>query len=238
MSPKNIEYLHGHYRLRPEQKVHLLPIWGQPKVIPNVNRQDLRHRKGLPLEKVIAVFGGQLVAGRGIEDLLEVAALAGQRDPRLFFLVIGSGPLEAAVKKYMENKGENLQWIPRIPREDYLQLLSACDIGLVCTIRGVDVPSFPSKTIDFFQVSLPIVASVEAATDYSEFVVQEGVGLASEAGVAEAFLGNLQKLANDLRLREAMGKRGRHCLEDVMNVDRIASLIVSASKAYKLGSKS
>ena len=238
MSLKNIEYLQGHYHLRPEQNVHLLPIWGRPKVIPYLDRNELRRSNGLPIGRVIAVFGGQLVAGRGIEDLIEVAELARRRDPRLYFLVIGSGPLEADVKKYIGKKGTNLQWFPRIPREDYLQLLSACDIGLVCTVRGVDVPSFPSKTIDFFQASLPIVASVETTTDYSDFLILQGLGLSTEAGVVEAFLGNLQKLADDAGLRQDMGDRGRRYLKDIMNVDRIASIIIRESNLPELGNKS
>jgi hypothetical protein len=42
-------------------------------------------------------------------------------------------------------------------------LISACDVGIVCTVAGVD-SSFPSKTIDYLRAGLPIVAAVEQDT--------------------------------------------------------------------------
>src|SRR5690606_15720497 len=109
------------------------------------------------------------------------ASIAATRELPVMFLVIGDGPLREAVEAARFVNASHLRWLPRVPRNEYLKVLSACDIALVCTVRNVDIPSFPSKTIDYLRVGLPIVAAVEATTDYGDYLASRGVGVAVEA---------------------------------------------------------
>lgn len=221
MSPANVAYLKRHYRLRAEQGVHILPIWGRNAPVVPVDRQQVRQAAGLPLDRPIVVFGGQLVHGRGLEDLLEVARLASREGSRSYFLIMGSGTLEGLVKAYLDEGHGNLSWIARVPRERYLEIAQACDAALVCTVRDVDVPSFPSKTIDYLRLSLPIVASVEQSTDYGEFIVQQGVGVCVEAGDPSQLHGCIERLlADEARLAE-LGRRGPECMARHFDVEQV-----------------
>ena len=69
-----------------------------------------------------------------------------------------------------------------IPRADYLSLLGACDCGIVATQRDTGVPTFPSKTLDYFRAGIPVVASVESSTDFGLFLEQRKAGVRIEAG--------------------------------------------------------
>ena len=218
MTQKNVDYLRRHYNIKPSQQVHILPLWGSPTPIVDFDRSTIRSDFGLPQNKTIAIFGGQLNVGRGIEDILAIAKMAKKSKDNILFLFIGSGPYEALIKNEIANGANNVLLLEKIPRDKYLQLLSACDIALVCTVKDVDVPTFPSKTIDYFKASLPIVASVEASSDYGEWIDQWKAGLHSEAGNLNAFYENIKKLSLDPDARRIAGENGKDCFNKEMEV--------------------
>lgn len=225
MSPANVKYLRTHYALRDSQNVTILPIWGKNSPLPDIDREAIRKEYGLPTQKPLIVFGGQLVLGRGLEDLLAAARLASESGGAVVFVVIGSGPLESLVTEYLEQDHGNLVWIPRVPRQEYLSVIKSCDLALVCTVRDVDVPSFPSKTIDYLRVGLPIVASVEKSTDYGEYITAQGVGVSVDAGEPEALLSAIQNLLDNSDKMGQMSTRGPICFNEVFEVKRTVAAL-------------
>lgn len=230
MSPANVDYLKKNYSLRAWQRVHILPIWGRSEPVETVDHREVRLRAGLPLDWPVVIFGGQLVHGRGVEDLLEVARIAAQNGSRIHFLIIGSGVLEGLVTAYLEEGYSNLTWIARIPREEYLYIAQACDAALVCTVRDVDVPSFPSKTIDYLRLGLPIIASVEKSTDYGDFLVEQGVGVSVEAGQPLLLHACIKKVLEDEWGLAQMSSRGAQCMAAHFAVERVAAQLVSQAQ--------
>lgn len=226
MSPANVNYLRTHYLLREDQNVGILPIWGKGSPLPDVERDVTRSRYGLPEFRPIIVFGGQLVRGRGLEDLLAAASLGEERHSPISFLVIGSGPLESLVTAYIKKGHGNLFWIPRVPRQEYLRIIMSCDIGLVCTVRDVDIPSFPSKTIDYLRAGLPIVGAVETATDYGDYLESRGVGVRVEAGRPEELFGAVETLVCSENTMRTMKERGPFAFAEEFDVDRVAEVLL------------
>lgn len=226
MSPANEVYLRTHYPLRDEQKICITPVWGKDTPLPVVDRAVIRQRYSLPQNKPLVVFGGQLVHGRGLEDLLGAAKLAQQLGRGVTFLVIGSGSLESLVEACIAQGCENLIWIPRIPRNEYLELIKSCDLALVCTVRDVDVPSFPSKTVDYLRAGLPIVASVESSTDYGEYIVSLGVGVSVEAGEPKQLLESIEVLLCDTEKMTSMSELGPVRFKEVFEVRHITSKLL------------
>jgi len=194
MSPRNIKYLQGNYDLSSRQKIVEFPIWSSFPQSGRVARDRTREEFGLPAEASILVFGGQLSKGRGIEDILEAATQAAMQGLSCVFLIVGNGEQEGMVKDAIAGGARNVMYMPGVTRKKYLSLLSACDIGIVSTVRGVDVPTFPSKTLDYINIGLPVLASVEEATDFGEFVEGSGIGLAVQAGDAVAFVHAIEQM--------------------------------------------
>lgn len=223
MSSLNVAYLKSHYRLRAAQRVEVLPIWGDITPPPVTAAAAIRAAFDLPPGKKIIVFGGQITEGRGVEDVLAAARLAAGSRPDLVFLLIGSGRLAGLVAdQAAAADGGNIIYRPRVARRAYLGLLGACDVGLVCTVRDVDVPTFPSKLIDYLRAGLPVVASVEASTDFGDFVVNRNLGLSVLAGDAEALLRAVCTLVDQPGRRTDAALSGRRALEEVFDVNRIA----------------
>jgi glycosyltransferase involved in cell wall biosynthesis len=216
--PDNIVYLRNHYHIRPQQRVIWTPLWGEISPPPPRPRDAIRAEHGLPLDRKILVFGGQITEGRGIEEMLTMASMAKIARPELAVLLIGEGRLVELVERHIASGGDNVLYRRRVPRADYLSLIAACDIGLACTVAGVDSSSFPSKTIDYLRAGLPIVAAVERESDYREFLRHWKIGVSVPAGDATALLGAVTQIIDDREIITNIKLNARVCLEEVFDV--------------------
>ncbi len=225
MSPAGLEYLRSHYRLRPEQRTGIVRLWGETSAPPPIAERELRARFSLPAGP-IAIFGGQISEGRGIEDILAAAVLAKQRGLAVTFLFVGAGRLEPLVRRHIEHGGDNVLLLPPVGRDAYLHLLSACTVALVATVANTGVPTFPSKTIDYLRAGLPVVAAVEDSTDYSAFVEENGFGIATSAGDIPAYVDAIATLMNDELRRAQMAAAGRTALARHFDPDVAAATMM------------
>jgi len=216
--PDNIVYLKKHYRVRSEQRVIWTPLWGEIAPPPPRPQEVIRTEHGLPLDRKILVFGGQITEGRGVEEMLAVAAMAKEVRPDVAFLFIGEGRLARRVEDHIAAGGDNVIYRRRLPRSEYLALISACDCGLVCTVAGVESSSFPSKTIDYLRAGLPVVAAVEQDSDYREFLRRWNVGVSIPAGDPTALFRTVVRVMNGHEISANIARSARACLEEVFDV--------------------
>ena len=226
--PGNADYLRAHYRLEPDQRVFVTPIWSATAPPPPVDRAALRAQYGLPPDRPIAVFGGQMVEGRGFEQMLDAAdAAAAARSP-LVFLFVGDGRLAPMLQERAEHR-DNIFYLPAMPRDAYLNLLGACDVGVVATVPGVTSFSIPSKTIDYLRARLPVIASVEHGSDFAAMLERYGVGRTVPFGRPGAFQREATRLATDSGLRERVRVAAPRCLDEVFDVRHAVAAIERAT---------
>jgi glycosyltransferase involved in cell wall biosynthesis len=224
MSEKNIEFLRANYWIRKRQKVEVLPIWTVAEFPRKANRKALRTKYGLPPKKKIAVFGGTLSKGRGLDDILAAARIAIKQSPDILFLIIGRGPLEEEVRQKSALL-PNFKLMRSIPRQDYLALLGVCDCGIVATQRGTGVPTFPSKILDYFRAGIPVVASIEDSTDYGEFLSLNNAAIVVQAGDHH---GLLESIANIGSLQPTVVSNGKRLISNHFNVDHTVQQLLTS----------
>jgi glycosyltransferase involved in cell wall biosynthesis len=223
--PQNADYLRRRFKVRPGQAVRVTPIWTDAAPVAEADRPVVRRRHGLPEDRPIAVFGGQLVEGRGFEQMLAAAALGRQAGSRLLFLFVGDGRL---APRLQAEAGGNVQWRPGLARDAYLELLQACDVGMVATVPGVTSFSFPSKTLDYLRAGLPVVAAVEPGSDVSALLQRYGVGRPVAFGDAQGFFDAAETLAAGPRIETA----ARACLDEVFHVAHAVAAVVGGQAAH------
>src|SRR5262245_47139648 len=216
--PDNIVYLRNHYHIQPQQRVIWTPLWGGMSPLPRRPREAVRAEHGLPIDRKILVFGGQITEGRGIEEMLAMAGMAKIARPELAVLLIGEGRLVELVERHIASGGDNVLYRRRVARVEYLSLIAACDIGLACTVAGVESSSFPSKTIDYLRAGLPIVAAVEQDSDYREFLRHWKIGVSVPAGDATALFEAVTRIIDDREIIANIKLNARACLEEVFDV--------------------
>ena len=221
--PQNAAYLRRAFRIAPDQKLLATPIWSDLAPVPASDRAATRRAHGLPADRPIAVFGGQIVEGRGFEQMLAAAEIGRRTGSDLVFLFVGDGRLAPMLRERAESL-DNVLWRPALPREAYLELLGACDVGLVATVPGVTSFSIPSKTLDYLRAGLPVVAAVEPGSDFAALLERYGVGKAVEFGHAAGFL----YAADALAAGPPVAAAAALCLDEVFHVRHALAAIAEA----------
>lgn len=222
--PGNADYLRQRYRLTPRQRVLVTPIWGDTTPAPGGDRKAIRRRYRLPPDATIAVFGGQLVEGRGFEQMLGAADAAQKAGSNLQFLFVGGGRLAGPIRDKASRQA-NIHWRAPVNRAPYLELLSACDLGMAATVPGVTSFSIPSKTIDYLRAGLPIIAAVEHGNDFVRILEDYCVGTAVPFGDAQRFFSEAERLAKYGPIRA----RAARCLEEVFDVRHAVAAVLDAA---------
>jgi glycosyltransferase involved in cell wall biosynthesis len=199
MSPRSDEFLRQyHHGLKAETLI--LPPWG--------GTSDPRLTAETKLDEFTAVFGGQLTAGRGVETLLGAAEELFRRRSGARILIIGSGSDRARLQDFALAQGlENVTFIERVDRDAYLQLIQRAHIGIAITVPNVSIPSYPSKIVDYFRVSLPAVVCLERSSDVGALIEAAGAGISVEAGDAIGLARAIETL-NTEWLSGVLGHRG------------------------------
>jgi glycosyltransferase involved in cell wall biosynthesis len=227
MSPMNIEFLRAHYWIGSKQRVEILPIWTEAIFPEKIDRKEIRTKYNLPQNMKIAVFGGTLSKGRGLDDIFAAARHAAAQSSPILFLIIGRGPLEEDVRSKAAELS-NVKVMSAIPKHEYLNLLCACDFGIVATQRETGVPTFPHKTLDYFRAGIPVVASVEDSTDFGEFLDFHNAGTIVDAGNSKKLLESVIQLCGDKTLRDELVSNGRKLIVDYFNANKIVAKILNS----------
>ena len=222
--PQNAAYLRRAFRTPPGQKVLVTPIWSDVAPVPEADRPAVRRAHGLPEEGPIAVFGGNIVEGRGFDLMLAAAAAGRGAGSALRFLFVGDGRLAAKVRAEAELH-DNVLWRPPMPREAYLELLGACDVGMVATVPGVTSFSIPSKTLDYLRVGLPAVVAIEPDNEFAALLERYGVGRTVAFDDPEGFFHAADHLAGG----PSVGAAAQKCLDEVFHVRHAVTAIMEAA---------
>jgi glycosyltransferase involved in cell wall biosynthesis len=222
--PQNADYLRRKFRVRPHQTVGVAPIWSDVAPIPDADRSTVRRSHNLPEDRPIAVFGGQMVEGRGFEQMLAAAAVGRDQGSPLLFLFVGDGRLAPMLKAQARDQAsDNVFWRPAMPRDDYLQLLTACDVGMIATVAGVSSFTIPSKTLDYLRAGLPVVAALEAGNDFSALLERYGVGRAVAFRDPEGFFA----MAEALAAGPSVAAAAQLCLDEVFHVRHTVASVIA-----------
>jgi len=225
MSEGNINYVLEHNNID-KNKLEILYNWGKIDHNTEIVTTDYKNKYGLK-NKFVAVFGGNIGLPQELEFLLELAKEYKGRDG-IIFLIIGKGAQKQKIVDIVRNeKLSNVIIKDFLPRDEYDNLMKQCDIGLINLSRKFTIPNIPSKTIAYFNAGIPILASTDKNTDYKDLLVKKTkAGLWSETGDLKTYKSNFEKLLNDKKIREELGKNGRRFLEENLSVKRAYQIIM------------
>lgn len=178
MSMANADYVRKHNPELPAQKVEVCPNSIEPRdmSVTDLERRQLREKYGLPLDKKIFVYGGNLGRPQGIPFLIE--CLRTQEQARdAYFLIVGGGTEFGKVQAYLQESGaQNVKLLSRLPKEDYDRLVAACDVGMIFLDHRFTIPNFPSRLLSYMQAGLPVLACTDPNTDIGQVITEGGFG--------------------------------------------------------------
>lgn len=226
MSPANVKYVLDHNPNVEKEKMEVCPNCVKPliDIHSSEERVKIRERYGVPVNKRVFVYGGNLGKPQGIDFFLECIS-ACKNIEEAFILIVGGGSEANRIKTYIEeNKVENAKLLNVLPKEDYELLADACDVGLVFLDYRFTIPNFPSRILSYMQNSKPILVASDPNTDMGDIVTSNDFGWKCLSNDSNAFE-ECVKIALDSDL-VSMGKNGREYLEKNYTVQKGYEIIM------------
>jgi len=230
MSPANADFVLRHNPEIEKSKVEVNPNTIEPKDFNYSEDQKIAIRKkyGVPVDKKVLIYGGNLGKPQGLDFLLETV-----KETRLsnaYFLIVGNGTEFQKIQNWFDtHQPDNAKLLQKLPKEDYDQLLSACDVGLIFLDRNFLIPNFPSRLLSYLEMKIPVIAATDPNTDIGDIIEQANCGYKVIAGEQNEMQAKLKKLLLEDNLSE-LGNNALRLLEKEYVVDRSYRLIINRCK--------
>ena len=189
MSQANCDFVLKHNPEIPQEKVEICPnsIEYRDLSLNETERNVMREKYGIPLDKKVFVYGGNLGKPQGIPFIIDCLKTQEQNE-EVFFLIVGDGTEFGKLQTYFDqNKPRNMKLMKRLPKEDYDRMIAACDVGMIFLDHRFTIPNFPSRLLSYMQAGLPVIACTDPNTDIGKVIVEGGFGWWCESNDVSAF---------------------------------------------------
>ena len=224
MSSANVNYILKNNVIS-ESKVEICPncIAIRDKSVDKQTRDSIRKKYGLPFNKTILVYGGNLGKPQGIPFIIDCIRRCIDLD-NIFFLIVGSGSEYGKMEEFfLMDKPHNAKLMSSLPKEDYDSMVGACDVGLIFLDNRFTIPNFPSRLLAYLQAKLPVLAATDANTDLGKTILEGKFGWWCESVDVSQFYDLVNKIEkNDLK---DYGNRGYEYLCSHYSVEYAYSII-------------
>lgn len=231
MSPANVEYILKHNDI-PNCKVEVNPnsIEVVSQDITNAERNEIRKKYGLPLDRPIFIYGGNLGKPQGIDFLIQCLQANINRTD-CYFLIVGSGTEYGKLRQWFDkNKPKSASLLSALPKEDYDKLVRNCDIGLIFLDRRFTIPNFPSRILSYLENKMPIIAATDPNTDMGEIIYNNGFGYSCLHGDINKFNELINRILESNEEMKRMGEAGFEYLLRHYQVQRSYQIIMEHCK--------
>ena len=231
MSPANVKFVLEHNGFVDPSRVEVAP--NSIEVVPDTRtteektqeRNAIREKYNLPLDKPIFIYGGNLGKPQGIPFLIKCLEALKNRDD-IHFVIVGDGTEFIRIQMWtIMARPLNVSLFRRLPKEDYETLARNSDMGLIFLDYRFTIPNYPSRLLSYLAAKMPIIAATDPNTDVGSIAQENGYGYWCESNDVNAFVACVDKmLAGN---RKAMGEAGNKFLLENYQVKYTYNAIVA-----------
>lgn len=199
MSQANVDYLIDSNPEISKDKIEVCPncIEYEDICMTEQQKNHIRNKYGIPDDKTVFVYGGNLGKPQCIDFLIECLKTQSGREDA-YFLIVGSGTEYAKMYNYCKKSGQkNLKVMPSLPKEEFDKLLCVCHVGMIFLDKRFTIPNFPSRLLSYMQASLPVMAVTDSITDIGKIAVDNGFGWLAKSGDVNSFATCIETVLRD-----------------------------------------
>lgn len=203
--------------MRGEEMRRMYPEMGRLEIIENAPepldtlpaRGTLRRLAGIGDEEPIALYQGVICPERGLEELIQAAALA--VDTKLRFVIIGMDAWNGTLQQMADEAGlsHRITFLPPVPSEELPRITVDADMGFIL-FRNTCLNhyhSLPNKLYEYMMAGVPVIAS--GFPEMKRVIAGTGCGITVDPESPEEIFLAAKKLAENPEERERMSKAGR-----------------------------
>lgn len=227
MSPANVKYLLAHNPEITPDRVEVAPNSLElivESLEPKDPKEEIMHKYGLPLDKPVFIYGGNLGKPQGIPFLIQCLDANANRED-CHFVVVGDGTEYAKLESwYKAKQPKSVSVFRRLPKEDYDQLVRGCEVGLIFLDYRFTIPNYPSRLLSYLVEKKPIIAATDPNCDTGSIAEANGYGYWCPSNDVDAFTQCVDKmLASDIK---QMGEAGYQFLLNNYTVEHTYNAIM------------
>jgi glycosyltransferase involved in cell wall biosynthesis len=209
MSPANMNYVLKHNSEIDAKKVEINPnsIEIKKRYTLKLEKEKVLEKYGLPKDKVLFIFGGNLGLPQGIKYLKRNIQYC-KPIANSFFIIVGNGTEYHELKEWFEHENiSNACLISELPKSEFDQLLNIVDVGLIFLNPLFTIPNFPSRLLSYLENKIPVICATDTSTDIGKIAEINKFGFSCLTSDPETFFDHIIKLLN-IELRSTMGENG------------------------------
>ncbi len=211
--------------LIPAKKIAVAYNAVDPAYFKQVTAADLRARFSLPQDSIICLAGGRFSAEKGQKILVQAAAIALTKNPRLRFLLYGDGPDLPVIRNMIDGLGIGDKVICPGFEKDFLSCLKGSDI----LVNPSFSEGLPNIVLEAMAFKIPIAATAVGGVPE---LIEDGVsGFLTPAGDPVKLTEKILKLAEDKMLRNRFGQTGYDIIIEKFSFKRQAELLYDVYKS-------
>ena len=227
MSPANVEYVLRHNPSITAERVEVCPnsieLYGKES---EYNNGGLLQKLNIPTDKLLLIYGGNLGRPQGIDFLMDVLA-ANEKRTDTYFVVVGNGTEYGKISQWFRNNTpHNSCLIPSLPKQEYDDLVSACNVGLIFLDNRFTIPNYPSRLLSYLENRMPVLMATDMNTDIGPIAEKNGYGLWTESGNLETFMEMVEFVAENREKLKLMGEKGYDYLKENYTIERTYRIIM------------
>lgn len=209
-----------------KNKIEICPNSIKVRNRPEFDKDEVRRSNGLPIDKTIFVYGGNLGVAQGIDFIISCLE-KNEENKDSFILIVGSGTEYNRLAQWFEKSNpQNSKLISHLPKEEYMKVMAACDVGLIFLDHRFTIPNFPSRLLSYMEGEMPVLAATDPNTDVGTVIEEGKFGYWCESNDSEKFV-KLMNRFSDYSRRHEMGENAYQFLINHYDVSRTYKIIIS-----------
>lgn len=217
MSKENVSYLKRNNELK-NKVIDIVP--NSINIVNDNFTSDIENKKNeykIPLNKNIFLYGGNLGKPQGIDFLIRVLKLNELNNDN-FIVIVGSGTEYNKLEKTFEEMNfKNSLLINQLPKEEYENLVTIVDVGLILLDHRFTIPNFPSRLLSYLNAKKPVLAATDKNTDIKDVIKEGKFGYWCESIDEYKFI-ELMNNFKDKNKKEEMGQNAYKYLKENYDV--------------------
>lgn len=209
-----------------KNKIEICPNSIKVRNRPEFDKDEVRRSNGLPTDKTIFVYGGNLGVAQGVDFIISCLE-KNEENKDSFILIVGSGTEYNRLAQWFEkNNPQNSKLISHLPKEEYMKVMAACDVGLIFLDHRFTIPNFPSRLLSYMEGKMPVLAATDPNTDVGTVIEEGKFGYWCESNDSEKFVRLMNRFSDNSR-RHEMGENAYQFLINHYDVSRTYQIILS-----------
>lgn len=223
----NVNFIKQYYPKIEDKRFDFLPFWANEIMVKD--ETGLKEQMGLK-DKFVVVYGGSVGAAQRIEHIVELAEVCKDYQD-IVFVILGKGAYLDVIKGMVNDKGlTNVEFKAFLPQDQYLAFLASCDVGLIILNEKMATPNFPSKSLSYLNMRVPILAALDHTTDFGEYLEENNAGLWGYSDDIPTLRKKLISYYENKELREKVKENGYKLFKNHLTTYQAYQTIISKAK--------